>query len=35
MAQNFDDPALLLVEACGQVTVEKAQGWIQHSGYVL
>ncbi|KIJ50659.1 hypothetical protein M422DRAFT_245296 [Sphaerobolus stellatus SS14] len=32
-AQNNDHLELLLLEACGQVTVEKARGWIQNSGY--
>jgi len=31
---NSDTPEIDLLEACGTVTAEKAQGWFRHSGYL-
>ena len=33
MAHDRKQPDILLLEACGQITVEKAVGWIRHTGY--
>lgn len=33
MMEN-DYPEVMLLEACGTVTAEKAQGWFRHSGYM-
>lgn len=29
-----ETPEVDLLEACGHVTAEMAQGWFRHSGYV-
>ena len=33
MARDHAHPEIVLLEACGQITAEKATGWIRHAGY--
>lgn len=33
IARDHTQPEIVLLEACGQITAEKAQGWIRHAGY--
>ena len=33
MARNHPQPDIMLLEACSQITVEKAVGWIRHARY--
>jgi len=33
--RDNENPELMLLEACGNVTAEKAKGWIKHSGYIM
>ncbi len=35
MACDHAQPEIVLLEACGQVTMEKALGWVRHAGYNL
>lgn len=30
-----EDPVLVLLEACGIITAEMAQGWYRHAGYIF
>ncbi|KAJ7880817.1 hypothetical protein B0H14DRAFT_2340637, partial [Mycena olivaceomarginata] len=32
--QNSDTPEIDLLEVCGVVTAESAQGWFRHSGFL-
>jgi hypothetical protein len=35
MIRGADDPILVLLEACGCITAEMAEGWFCHAGYVV
>jgi len=35
LIRGADDPILVLLEACGCITAEMAEGWFRHAGYVV